>query len=139
MDAAAQYESGDTRSQKVSVSMPADRIAAVKARVGARGFSAYISAAVERQIQRDLIDELLARNEAEAAPITQEMHDQAAASIRAAMARAAGDDRPEPVSREDLTIDEPDEDAGVAHDQGGNRKRGTSAKQAEQRDPPPRQ
>ncbi|MFD4034144.1 hypothetical protein ACFWVP_27460 [Streptomyces sp. NPDC058637] len=45
--------------------MPAGRIAAVKARVGARGFSAYISAAVERQIQRDLLEESLREREAE--------------------------------------------------------------------------
>jgi hypothetical protein len=71
--------------------MPADRIAAVKARVGSRGFSAYVSAAVERQIQRDLINELLEANEAESGPITQNMRDCAAQAIQAAKALAERD------------------------------------------------
>ncbi|WP_415947898.1 hypothetical protein [Streptomyces sp. KLOTTS4A1] len=74
MDSAEQqYDKGESRAQKVSVSMPADRIAAVKARVGARGFSAYVSAAVERQIQRDLIEEALVATEAEIGPPTPEV------------------------------------------------------------------
>jgi hypothetical protein len=56
--------------QKVSISMPADRVAEVKARVGARGFSAYVSAAVERQIQRDRLEELLQEAEAKIGPPT---------------------------------------------------------------------
>ncbi|MFD3655104.1 hypothetical protein [Streptomyces sp. NPDC058620] len=48
MDTPAEYATDEGPAQKVSISMPADRIAAVKARVGARGFSAYISAAVIR-------------------------------------------------------------------------------------------
>ncbi|MGP4053109.1 hypothetical protein [Streptomyces sp. 2A115] len=91
MDSTEQYGKGEAPAQKVSVSMPADRIAAVKARVGSRGFSAYVSAAVERQIQRDLIEELLEANEAEAGPITQDMRDRAAQAIRAAKALAERD------------------------------------------------
>ncbi|WP_344384789.1 hypothetical protein [Streptomyces thermolineatus] len=72
--------------QKVSVSMPAGRIAAVRARTGTRGFSAYVSAAVERQLQRDLIEELLQEHEAQAGPIPQEMLDHAAQAFRAAEA-----------------------------------------------------
>jgi hypothetical protein len=64
--------------------MPAGRIAAVKARVGTRGFSAYVSAAVERQIQRDLLEELLVESEAQAGPIPQEMADRAARAFRMA-------------------------------------------------------
>jgi hypothetical protein len=88
MESSEQYDEGSSPAQKVSVSMPADRIAAVKARVGARGFSAYVTAAVERQIQRDLIDELLQANEAEAGPVPQEMRDRAEQAIRAAKAPA---------------------------------------------------
>lgn len=65
MDSSAQYGKDEGPAQKVSVSMPAGRVAAVKARVGSRGFSAYVSAAVERQIQRDLLEELLRAKEAE--------------------------------------------------------------------------
>ncbi|MCP3819071.1 hypothetical protein NLX86_13385 [Streptomyces sp. A3M-1-3] len=89
MDSSSSYQSDEGPAQKVSVSMPAGRIAAVKARVGARGFSAYISAAVERQIQRDLLEELLQANEAETGPIPQEMHDRAAQAFRSAEALAA--------------------------------------------------
>ncbi|MFD3514184.1 CopG family transcriptional regulator [Streptomyces sp. NPDC058657] len=69
--------------------MPAHRIAAVKERVGARGFSAYVSAAVERQIQRDLLEELIQSNEAEAGPIPQEMQDRAKNAVRLAQELAA--------------------------------------------------
>ncbi|WP_344391646.1 hypothetical protein [Streptomyces vastus] len=86
MDSTEQYGKGEAPAQKVSVSMPADRIAAVKERVGSRGFSAYVSAAVERQIQRDLIAELLEANEAESGPITRDMRDRAAQAIQAARA-----------------------------------------------------
>ncbi|MDX3456952.1 hypothetical protein PV396_34230 [Streptomyces sp. ME02-8801-2C] len=89
MSNSEQYEEGQAPAQKVSVSMPADRVAAVKARVGSRGFSAYVSAAVERQIQRDLIEELLQANEAEAGPVPREMRERAEQSIRAAKALAA--------------------------------------------------
>ncbi|GHE52371.1 hypothetical protein GCM10014715_01270 [Streptomyces spiralis] len=75
--------------QKVSVSMPAGRIAAVKARVGARGFSAYVSAAVERQIQRDLLEELLQEKEAEIGPPTPEVQEWAAEIFREAESMAA--------------------------------------------------
>lgn len=84
MDTPAEYGPDEGPAQKVSVSMPAGRIAAVKARVGARGFSAYISAAVERQIQRDLLEELLQAKEAEIGPPNQEIQDWAAGIFREA-------------------------------------------------------
>jgi hypothetical protein len=73
MDDSQRFGTDDGPAQKVSVSMPASRIAAVKARVGARGFSAYVSAAVERQIQRDLLEELLQAKEAEIGPPSPEI------------------------------------------------------------------
>ncbi|WP_327369571.1 hypothetical protein [Streptomyces sp. NBC_01217] len=84
MDTPVEYGPDEGPAQKVSVSMPAGRIAAVKARVGARGFSAYISAAVERQIQRDLLEELLQAKEAEIGPPDQETLDWAAEVFREA-------------------------------------------------------
>ena len=78
------YEGEEGPAQKVSVSMPAGRVAAVRARAGARGFSAYVSAAVERQLQRDLVEELLAESESQTGPIPQEMRDRAAQAFRAA-------------------------------------------------------
>lgn len=52
--------------------MPASLIAAVKARVGARGFSAYVSAAVGRHIQRDLLQEKEAEIDSTAPEIQEE-------------------------------------------------------------------
>ncbi|CAL9298926.1 MULTISPECIES: CopG family transcriptional regulator [unclassified Streptomyces] len=74
--------------QKVSVSMPADRIAAVRARVGKRGFSAYVSAAVERQLQRDLLEELLQEKEAAIGPPSPEIEAWAEDVFRNAEAKA---------------------------------------------------
>lgn len=47
-------------------------IGAVRGRVGRRGVSAYIEAAVQRQIERDNLDEIIAAAEAEHGPITVE-------------------------------------------------------------------
>lgn len=84
MDVTEQHGKDEGPAQKVSVSMPANRIAAVKARVGARGFSAYVSAAVERQIQRDLLEELLQEKEAEIGPPAPEIQEWAAEIFREA-------------------------------------------------------
>jgi hypothetical protein len=88
MDSPTEYGPDEGPAQKVSVSMPAGLIAAVKARVAARGFSAYVSAAVGRQIQRDLLEELLCASEEEAGPIPQAMADRAADALDAAEALA---------------------------------------------------
>lgn len=91
MDSAEQYGKDEGPAQKVSVSMPAGRIAAVKARVGSRGFSAYVSAAVERQIQRDLLEELLQEKEAEIGPPSAEVQEWAADIFREAETMAASE------------------------------------------------
>jgi hypothetical protein len=91
MDSTEQYGKDEGPAQKVSVSMPAGRIAAVKARVGARGFSAYVSAAVERQIQRDLLEELLQAKEAEIGPPSVEVQNWAAEIFREAESMAASE------------------------------------------------
>ncbi|MFC9943680.1 hypothetical protein [Streptomyces pratensis] len=91
MDTPREHGHDEGPAQKVSVSMPASRIAAVKARVGVRGFSAYISTAVERQIRRDLLEELLQASEDETGPIPQAMTDRAAEAFRAAEALAASE------------------------------------------------
>lgn len=51
--------------EKHSVSMPIETSDGVRARVGARGFSAYVSSAVARQLERDALDDVLARMKAE--------------------------------------------------------------------------
>jgi hypothetical protein len=78
----ADYTPGHGPASKVSVSLRAGNIRAVRERVGSRGFSAYVDAAVERQIERDLLEEALLANEAAAQPIPQEFKDEAAALFR---------------------------------------------------------
>ncbi|WP_066952289.1 hypothetical protein [Streptomyces lushanensis] len=56
---------GEGPTSNVSVSLHVGNIAAVRARVGKRGFSAYVDAAVQRQIERDNLAELTAEHEAE--------------------------------------------------------------------------
>lgn len=51
--------------EKHSVTLPSTTSRAVRERVGSRGFSAYVAAAVERQLRRDALRELIERMEAE--------------------------------------------------------------------------
>jgi transcriptional regulator GlxA family with amidase domain len=59
--------------ERVTVSMPADVAAMIRRRVGARGVSRYVTAAVQRQLEVDalgqLVDELA---EASGGPLTTE-------------------------------------------------------------------
>ncbi|MFE9413281.1 CopG family transcriptional regulator [Streptomyces sp. NPDC006704] len=57
---------------KYSITMPRDIAEAAKARGGPSGLSAYVAAAVARQIERDNLNELIAVAEAEHGPITDE-------------------------------------------------------------------
>ncbi|MFI5620436.1 CopG family transcriptional regulator [Streptomyces sp. NPDC051567] len=58
--------------QKYSISMPRAIAEAARARSGPSGLSAYVTAAVARQIERDNLNELIAAAEAEIGPISQE-------------------------------------------------------------------
>jgi hypothetical protein len=58
--------------QKYSITMPRDIAEAARARSGPSGLSAYVAAAVARQIERDNLNELIAVAEAEHGPITEE-------------------------------------------------------------------
>jgi hypothetical protein len=78
-----EYGVGEGPAAKVSVSLRAGNIRAVRERAGARGFSAYVDAAVERQVERDLLEEALAANEAESGPISRELRNEAADLFRA--------------------------------------------------------
>jgi hypothetical protein len=63
---------GEGPNTVVSVSMHSGTIGAVRDRAGRRGVSAYIEAAVQRQIERDNLDELIAAAEAEHGALTAE-------------------------------------------------------------------
>ncbi|WP_239331784.1 hypothetical protein [Frankia sp. CiP3] len=56
--------------QKYSITMPRDVAEAARARGGPSGLSAYVAAAVARQIERDNLNDLIAVAEAEHGPIT---------------------------------------------------------------------
>ncbi|MFE9654737.1 hypothetical protein [Micromonospora sp. NPDC006431] len=60
------------RARKVSVSMPEDLTAAVQQRVGRGEFSQYVTEAVARQLELDLLAELSAMLEAEHGPVSEE-------------------------------------------------------------------
>lgn len=75
---------GEGPTTTVSVSFHIGTISAVRDRVGKRGVSAYIEAAVHRQIERDNLDEIIAAAEAEHGPVTPEE----IAATRAALATA---------------------------------------------------
>ena len=58
--------------QKYSITMPRDVAEAARARSGPSGLSAYVAAAVARQIERDNLNELIQVAEAEHGPITED-------------------------------------------------------------------
>ncbi|GAA2513768.1 CopG family transcriptional regulator [Streptomyces gobitricini] len=57
---------------KYSITMPRDVAEAAKARSGPSGLSAYVAAAVARQIERDNLNEVISVAEAEHGPVTDE-------------------------------------------------------------------
>ncbi|MFC8828868.1 hypothetical protein ACFT9I_26365 [Streptomyces sp. NPDC057137] len=66
------YAPGEGPTKSVSVSVHEGTIEAVRARVGKRGISGYVEAAIQRQIERDGLAELIASNEAIHGPLTPE-------------------------------------------------------------------
>jgi hypothetical protein len=60
------------RVQKVSVSMPEELTAAVRARTGPGGFSHYVTEAVEERLRLDLMDEYAAELAAALGPLSPE-------------------------------------------------------------------
>ena len=65
------------RARKVSVSMPEDLTAAVQQRVGRGDFSQYVTEAVARQLELDLLGELAALLESKHGPVSDESLDEA--------------------------------------------------------------
>lgn len=60
------------KARKVSVSMPQDLTAAVQERVGPGAFSSYVTQAVSRQLEQDLLSELSEELETEHGPVSGE-------------------------------------------------------------------
>ena len=59
----------ETGYSKKSISIPTRVLAEVQERVGQRGFSAYVTAALEWKLQRDALDDILAEAEAQNGPV----------------------------------------------------------------------
>ncbi|MHC3472397.1 CopG family transcriptional regulator [Streptomyces sp. 7R007] len=76
--------------QKYSVSMPRDIAEAARARSGPSGLSAYVTAAVARQIERDNLNDLIQVAEAEHGPITEDEVQALREQLHEARARQAG-------------------------------------------------
>ncbi|MCU7730007.1 hypothetical protein ODJ79_40365 [Actinoplanes sp. KI2] len=60
------------KARKVSVSMPEDLTAAVQQRVGPGEFSQYVTEAVARRLELDLVEELAEILEAEHGPVAED-------------------------------------------------------------------
>jgi metal-responsive CopG/Arc/MetJ family transcriptional regulator len=69
-----------------TVSMPADVLERVERRVGSRGFSAYVTEAVRRQLNRDALQEYIDEVEMESGPITEAELSRARQRIEKALA-----------------------------------------------------
>jgi hypothetical protein len=72
---------------KRSVTIRGDLDTQVEARVGPRGYSAYVNKALETQTRLDLLDEIIAASVAEHGPIPARVFDEIASDIQAARAR----------------------------------------------------
>jgi hypothetical protein len=66
----------ESKVRKVSVSMPAELVEAVRARTGSGGFSHYVTEVVEREIRHERLGELLDELEAEYGPVPPEIREQ---------------------------------------------------------------
>jgi hypothetical protein len=77
---------GEGPTTAVSVSFHTGTISAVRSRVGRRGVSAYVEAAVQRQIERDNLEEIIAAAEAEHGSLSSDEID----AKRALLARSRG-------------------------------------------------
>ncbi|MDT0308399.1 hypothetical protein RM780_15720 [Streptomyces sp. DSM 44917] len=73
---------GEGPVRPVSVSLHEGTIAALKARTGRRGMSAYVEALIQRQLERDRLRELIEDSEAAHGPV-----DQAAVDAKRAILR----------------------------------------------------
>jgi hypothetical protein len=70
--------------RKYSITMPRDIADAARSRSGPSGLSAYVAAAVKRQVERDSLNDLIAVAEAEHGPITDEEIDSKRDALRQA-------------------------------------------------------
>ena len=66
------YSIGEGPATRVSLSLPEGTAEAIRARVGKREFSAFIAAAVERELRGQVLDEYLADYESRKGPVSEQ-------------------------------------------------------------------
>ncbi|MFD9339462.1 hypothetical protein ACFWBF_34505 [Streptomyces sp. NPDC060028] len=66
------YGIGEGPAARVSLSLPEGTAEAIRARVGKREFSAFVTAAVERELRGQILDEYLADYEQRRGPLAAE-------------------------------------------------------------------
>lgn len=82
-----QPEIGAGHAVKVSVSLPEDVVAEVRARVGPREFSSFVAEAVEQRLRLQMLGEIVDHYVAEHGPISEEVSREVDAEWRAALGR----------------------------------------------------
>jgi Arc/MetJ-type ribon-helix-helix transcriptional regulator len=82
-----QPEIGVGRALKVSVSLPEDVVAEVRARVGPREFSSFVAQAVEQRLRLQMLGEIVDDYVARHGPISEEVAQEVDAEWRAALGR----------------------------------------------------
>ncbi|WP_329115660.1 MULTISPECIES: hypothetical protein [unclassified Streptomyces] len=80
---------GEGPVRPVSVSLHEGTIAALKARTGKRGMSAYVESLIQRQLERDRLRELIEDAEADHGPVDQSAVDAKRAVLRGETASSA--------------------------------------------------
>ncbi|KAB8163362.1 hypothetical protein FH609_021440 [Streptomyces sp. 3MP-14] len=65
------YNIGEGPATRVSLSLPEGTAEAIRARVGKREFSAFVTAAVERELRGQVLDEYLADYERRRGPVSE--------------------------------------------------------------------
>lgn len=73
----AAYSIGEGPATRVSLSLPEGTAEAIRARVGKREFSAFIAAAVERELRGQVLDEYLADYESRKGPVSDQAREAA--------------------------------------------------------------
>ncbi|MGW3680103.1 hypothetical protein [Streptomyces prasinus] len=71
------YSIGEGPATRVSLSLPEGTAEAIRARVGKREFSAFIAAAVERELRGQVLDEYLADYENRKGPVSKQARQRA--------------------------------------------------------------
>ncbi|MBP8535515.1 hypothetical protein [Streptomyces sp. MK37H] len=76
-EAEASYSIGEGPATRVSLSLPEGTAEAIRLRVGKREFSAFITAAVERELRGQILDEYLADYERRKGPVSAKAQERA--------------------------------------------------------------